>query len=177
MICFTPLYKSCETPKPKEESSHVRKQQGSCLHFTPVKCMLVTYILKVICYSITFAKRLIWSSETVLLVLPGVLVGSEPSASTLGQTFKSCIPCRNILQGKMQNHSSKFKIIQLSGIKVQQQLQENEVASFAKTTELCNWTLLQKCLAPCALYSLSFTGTWSLEENCEVWDNLLGKWK
>lgn len=65
-------------------------------------------------------------------------MGSEPSASTLGQTFKSCIPCRNILHGKMQNHFSKFKIIQLSGIKVQQQLQENEVASFAKTTELHN---------------------------------------
>lgn len=100
------------------------------------KCKLFTYILKVTCYSITFAKRLIWSSETVLLVLPGVLVGSEPSASTLGQTFKSCIPWRNILQGKMQNRFSKFKIIQLSGIKVQQQLQENEVASFAKPTNL-----------------------------------------
>lgn len=63
-------------------------------------------------------------------------MGSEPSASTLGQTFKSCIPCRNILQGKMQNHISKLKIIQLSGIKVEQQLQKNEVASFVKTTKL-----------------------------------------
>lgn len=150
---------------------------GSCLHFSPVKCMLVTYILKDTCYSITFAKRLIWSSETVLLVLPGVLVGSEPSASTLGQTFKSCIPCRNILQGKMHNHFSKFKIIQLSGIKVQQQLQENWVASFTETMKLHNWTLLQKCLAPCALYSLYFTGPCSLEENHEVRANLFGKWK
>lgn len=150
---------------------------GSCLHFSPVKCMLVTYILKVTCYSITFAKRLIWSSETVLLVLPGVLVGSEPSASTLGQTFKSCIPCRNILHGKMQNHFSKFKIIQLSGIKVEQQLQENEVASFAKATKLHNWTLLCKRLAPCVLYNLYFNGTWCLEENCEVRGNLSGKRK
>lgn len=100
------------------------------------KYKLSTYILKVTCYSITFAKRLIWSSETVLLVLPGVLVGSEPSASTLGQTFKSCIPWRNILQGKMQNRFSKFKIIQMSGIKVREQLQENEVASFAKPTNV-----------------------------------------
>lgn len=45
----------------------------------------------------TLARRLIWSSESVLLVLPGVRVGSEPSASTLGQTFKSCIPWRNML--------------------------------------------------------------------------------
>lgn len=81
-------------------------------------------------YSITFAKRLIWSSETVLLVLPGVLVGSEPSASTLGQTFKSCIPWRNILQGKMQYCFSKLK----SGIEVQKQLQENEQFPFAKPT-------------------------------------------
>lgn len=139
--------------------------------------MLVTYIVKVACYSITFAKRLIWSSEMVLLVLPGVLVGSEPSASTLGQTFKSCIPCRNILQGKMQNHFSKCKIIQLSEIKFQQQLQEHEVASFAKTSNLHNWTLLQKCLAPCILYSLYFTGTWSSDENCEVRDNTFVKWK
>lgn len=150
---------------------------GNCLHFSPVKCMLVTRILKVTCYSITFAKRLIWSSETVLLVLPGVLVGSEPSASTLGQTFKSCIPWRNILQRKMQNHFSNFKIIQLSGIKVLQQLQENEMASFAITTKLHNWTLLQKCLAPCVVYSLYFTGTWNLEENHKVRDNLFDKWK
>ena len=48
----------------------------------------------------TLARRLIWSSERVLLVLPGVLVGSDPSASTLGQTFKSCIPWRNMLGKK-----------------------------------------------------------------------------
>lgn len=48
----------------------------------------------------TLARRLIWSSESVLLVLPGVRVGSEPSASTLGQTFKSCIPWRNMLWEK-----------------------------------------------------------------------------
>lgn len=48
----------------------------------------------------TLARRLIWSSERVLLVLPGVFVGSDPSASTLGQTFKSCIPWRNILRKK-----------------------------------------------------------------------------
>ena len=40
----------------------------------------------------------IWSSERLLLVLPGVLVGSPPSPSTPGHTFRSCIPCRNILE-------------------------------------------------------------------------------
>ena len=49
----------------------------------------------------TLARRLIWSSERVLLVLPGVFVGSDPSASTLGQTFKSCIPWRNMLGEKI----------------------------------------------------------------------------
>lgn len=123
------------------------------------KCKTFTYILKFTCYSITFARRLIWSSEIVLLVLPGVLVGSEPSASTLGQTFKSCIPWRNILQEKMQNRFSKFKIIQLSGIKVQQQLQENgflcQISKCALSciTELNN----RSALAPCALYSLHFS--------------------
>lgn len=75
------------------------------LHFTPMIVQTFHAHLKGQ-YSITFAKRLIWSSETVLLVLPGVLVGSEPSASTLGQTFKSCIPWRNILEGKMQYYFS-----------------------------------------------------------------------
>lgn len=40
----------------------------------------------------TFASRPIWSSVRRLLVRPGVLVGSPPSPSTPGQTFRSCMP-------------------------------------------------------------------------------------
>lgn len=46
----------------------------------------------------TLASLPIWSSERLLLLRPGVLVGSPPSPSTPGQTFRSCIPCRNMLQ-------------------------------------------------------------------------------
>lgn len=45
----------------------------------------------------TLASLPIWSSDRLLLVRPGVVVGSPPSPSTPGQTFRSCIPCRNIL--------------------------------------------------------------------------------
>ncbi|KAG7241548.1 hypothetical protein INR49_025468 [Caranx melampygus] len=46
----------------------------------------------------TLASLPIWSSARLLLVRPGVVVGSPPSPSTPGQTFRSCIPCRNILE-------------------------------------------------------------------------------
>lgn len=45
----------------------------------------------------TFASRPIWSSVRRLLVRPGVVVGSPPSPSTPGQTFRSCMPWRNML--------------------------------------------------------------------------------
>lgn len=46
----------------------------------------------------TLASLPIWSSARLLLVRPGVVVGSPPSPSTPGQTFRSCIPCRNMLE-------------------------------------------------------------------------------
>lgn len=46
----------------------------------------------------TLASLPIWSSVRLLLVRPGVAVGSPPSPSTPGHTFRSCIPCRNMLE-------------------------------------------------------------------------------
>ncbi len=53
-------------------------------------------------HQLTLARRPIWSSARVLLVLPGVLVGSLPSPSTPGHTFRSCMPCRNILVDRVR---------------------------------------------------------------------------
>lgn len=38
-------------------------------------------------------------------------MGSDPSASTLGQTFKSCIPWRNILGKNVQGRSKLMQFI------------------------------------------------------------------
>lgn len=56
-----------------------------------------SYVSSVLWYC-TLASRPIWSSDRLLLVRPGVVVGSPPSPSTPGQTLRSCIPCLNILE-------------------------------------------------------------------------------
>lgn len=47
-------------------------------------------------WEITLSRRLIWSFLS--LDLPGVVDGGQGSATTLGHTCKSCIPCRNVLE-------------------------------------------------------------------------------